>query len=336
MQNRVRMLLGIVFSVVAAIAIVANVDWQTLREEFTTANYWWFIPSCLALIVSLWVRGMRWRQLLDRIPTPTRMFYVTNIGYFVNNVIPLRAGELARIYLASREEGITVMRSLSTALVERLMDILVVFAFALVALPFVEGDNWLLAGGRSLAAIAVVGICGLFVLAAVHHIVMPIVNRFTERLPRFVQAIVKQLDHFLVSIRDVGMQGWIKAFLWTFLIWTLSGLSMYTMLFCFLPEASWVMGLIVMASVALGGSVPSAPAGVGLYEASAIAGLALFGVDTEIGLAYGILNHLMNFVVINIFGLIGLNREEQTLNSLTASASAFMRNFRNRGQAAQA
>ncbi len=330
MQNRIRILLGVAFSVIAAIAIVINVDWAALSEEFSSANYWWVIPSSLALSFSLWVRGMRWRELLGRVPSQSRMFYVTNIGYFVNNVIPLRAGELVRIYLASRDEGVSVMRALSTALVERLMDILVVFGLALIALPFVEGDNWLLASGRSLAALAVLGIVGLFVLAAVYHTVMPIVHNIANKLPRLIQTIVNQLDSFVLSIRDVGVKGWFLGFLWTIFIWSLSAFSIFTMLFCFIPDAPWYMGLIATASIALGGSVPSAPSGVGLYEASAIAALVLFGIDTEIGLAFGILNHLMNFVILTIFGLLGLNREEQTLNELTASASQFMRNIRAR------
>jgi hypothetical protein len=56
-----------------------------------------------------------------------RAFRILNVSYLVNGVLPLRLGEVARVYLATRAEPpVRLFTSASTVIVERLLDLLAV------------------------------------------------------------------------------------------------------------------------------------------------------------------------------------------------------------------
>ncbi len=72
---------------------------------------------------------------LKPIPLP-RLFPVVCIGYFGNNVYPLRAGEVIRSYILRQREGIPITSSLATVFIERIFDSLIMLLFIFLALPF--------------------------------------------------------------------------------------------------------------------------------------------------------------------------------------------------------
>jgi uncharacterized membrane protein YbhN (UPF0104 family) len=71
--------------------------------------------------------------------------------------------------------------------------------------------------------------------------------------------------------------------------------------------------------LALGVAIPSAPASVGVFEASLVGSLALLGISSGSALAYAIVMHLDQIVLTAVFGLWGLIRDGQSLSSLLSS-----------------
>ncbi len=138
-----RVVVGILISLVALWLIAKDVKFDQFAVALAQANYWWALPSTVFILFSIWVRAYRWRALLDNRITPSRAFHITNIGNMLNNVLPIRLGDVARAYLASRNGDVTVMQCFSTVVVERLLDVLTVLGFLMIALPFVSADEHL-------------------------------------------------------------------------------------------------------------------------------------------------------------------------------------------------
>jgi len=78
-------------------------------------------------------------------------------------------------------------------------------------------------------------------------------------------------------------------------------------------------GGFIAGLIALGVAIPSAPASVGIYEATLLGAFALLGVSSSAGLAYAIVLHLMQITVTGIFGLWGMLREGQKLSTILDS-----------------
>ena len=110
-------ILGVIVSVVA-LAVLLRRDLGDVQDELAHARYWAVIPCLIVSVIGLALRALRWRVLLDGRITAGHSFHILNVSYFINAVLPLRVGELARAVLAARLNApVPVLTSLSTILV---------------------------------------------------------------------------------------------------------------------------------------------------------------------------------------------------------------------------
>ena len=100
--------------------------------------------------VTLFVRACRWRVLLDAegAVSVSTAFWATATGYFGNNFLPVRAGELIRSLMISSRARLDLPFVLATALSERVADaIAALVGITAVLLPMLPSQIRV-AGGR--------------------------------------------------------------------------------------------------------------------------------------------------------------------------------------------
>ena len=97
-------------------------------------NY--LVLATLFLWGSVWLRGLRWKWLFKKndSPSTTSLYRAELIGYFGNNVLPLRLGELLRSFIVSKESSLSKSFVFGTVILERLLDMLALASFALLLL----------------------------------------------------------------------------------------------------------------------------------------------------------------------------------------------------------
>ncbi|MDA1217300.1 MAG: lysylphosphatidylglycerol synthase transmembrane domain-containing protein, partial [Chloroflexi bacterium] len=163
-----RVLAGAALSIGALALVLWGMDWGALRTTLAGANYWWLLPFLALEVAVIWTRALRWRIMLeDRLPT-ARLFWITNIGYLLNNVLPLRLGEVGRVYLVTRRSTVGVMQGLSSVVVERLVDVLCLIVLIFLLLPLVPGSVAFVAAGMTLSGVAMAAIALIFIAAHLH------------------------------------------------------------------------------------------------------------------------------------------------------------------------
>ena len=331
--------IGLVISVVA-LAFLFRRDLGDVRDELAHARYWTVLP-CIALSVAgLWLRGLRWRALLDDRISVRHSFHILNVSYFVNGVLPLRVGELARAVLAARiDPPVNVLTSLSTIVVERLLDTLAVFVLiglTLVLLPV--GLEIGLAG----ALLGVGTVIGVVVLAAFAarpdwaHGLLDFFERLLKPLRRL--PLHNWLDHFLAGLRPFAVPrlAW-RAVWWTAAGWTMSVAAGFVLLYAMFDEPTWTasMAMVALASFAI--AVPAVPGNLGPFEAAIVFGLAgaelADSTSDPRAVAFALLLHAVNLVTYIIMGLIGLWAEDVSLGEITQAVRVF-RSQEEQGQSA--
>ena len=165
-MKKLRFWIGMAISLIALVWAFQNIHLAEVWTELQKIHYLLLVPSFLLVLFSLWARAVRWRLLFH--PTPylnlLRFFFIVNIGYLANNLLPLRAGEFVRAYLVGNAAGISKARAISTVLVERVMDTMVVVLFLVLVAPFLPS----LPNGVHRASIVV----GISVLALVIALVI--------------------------------------------------------------------------------------------------------------------------------------------------------------------
>jgi uncharacterized membrane protein YbhN (UPF0104 family) len=94
-------------------------------------------------------------------------------------------------------------------------------------------------------------------------------------------------------------------------------------LFILTGTSEWWWGAFANTTLALGIALPSAPAGLGIYESSIVAGLKLFNIDESIALAFALIMHVSQFVLIGILGIYALSRDGYSLKNLFSQLVQF-------------
>jgi uncharacterized membrane protein YbhN (UPF0104 family) len=137
MWRKPQVWLGVLISLVALFLAFRGIEWSLVGEALSKAQYLWLIPSALTLLAAIWVRGVRWQWLFgsqrDRLPR-SRYVSATAIGYLVTNILPLRLGEVARMFFIARDGKQSYALAVSTIVVEHVLDVLVILGILLVML----------------------------------------------------------------------------------------------------------------------------------------------------------------------------------------------------------
>jgi uncharacterized protein (TIRG00374 family) len=316
-----RLIAGILISIAALWVMAREASLDQFSAALARADYALALASIVFIVFSMWVRGYRWRALLDNRITAYRSFNISNIGNLLNNVFPLRLGEVARAYLVSRSGEVALMQCFSTIIVERLLDVLVVLGMLMVVLPFVTDGELFARAGTITAAVAFLAVITLLVVASWRDQVVALARRLLAWLPPAVrEPLIHQGDQFLVGIRSIRLRRLASAAVLSMLIWGGWAAGCHVMLAAFVPDLPWYVGVLVTCAVALGLSIPSAPSGAGLFEAAVVAALALFDIPLDTSLAYAVLLHLSCIALAAILGVYALAVEGQSFAGITDAA----------------
>jgi len=320
------LIVGVAVSVLALYYLLRR-DLSGVQDELVHARYWAVLPTLALTLLGLWLRSLRWRVLLGYRIAPRHSFHILNVSYFVNAVLPLRVGELARAVLAARiDPPIPVLTSLSSVVVERLLDTLAVFGLiglTLLALPV--GLEIGLIGGL----LGVGTVIGVIVLAAFAarpawaHRLLDGAARVVPLLRR--PALHTWLDNALDGIAPLASPRLaLLAALWTALGWAASVAAGYVLLYAIFDDPTWTasMAMIALASFAI--AVPAVPGNLGPFEAAVVFGLASAGLvarPTDApAVAFALLVHVVNVASYVALGLVGLWAEDVSLGDLTRAA----------------
>lgn len=326
MNKQTKIVAGIFISVLALALIVRGIEWGRLRYVLGRANYWWLLPFLLVETASIWARGMRWRVLLQSKLPPGRMFWIVNVGYFISNVLPLRIGEAARVYLVTRKSDVGGIQALSTAVLERMIDLLMVFALVFAVLPWVPEQVDVPAIGTNLAVVVFCALIGLFIAANRRENVVALAAAVLTWLhPALVVAVTKRIASVLGIVHVVKGRLLLSSLAWTCASWILSSAAVYLLLLGFVPSARWYVGVVTTCVLALGLAIPAAPSGVGIWEGAMILALGWFGISPETALGFALVMHMTIFIKMAALGLIGLAMEGENLREIGGSVNRFTR-----------
>ncbi len=266
---------------------------------------------------------MRWKPV----------WHATAIGFMANNILPARAGEVARIYAGSRLAGIPFGAALGSAAVDRIFDGLIVVLLMAVAIASADFPSAVTVGGTSVSTVAAwtgAGFilllallfalvhaprAGLSWLAAALRRALP--ARAAEWIVRIARGFIEGLS-ILRAPRDFA-----RVVVWSLAVWLINGAAFYLGFLAFhitgLPLTS---PLLLQGIVAIGVAIPSSPGFFGLFEAGSRVSLGLYGVPGVAAASFALGTHIGWFVPITAIGLYYLARSGLSLRDISASAAA--------------
>jgi uncharacterized protein (TIRG00374 family) len=273
--------------------------------------------------IGVWTRGRRWWYLFPAGSNPPGLVPATMIGYMVNNVLPLRAGEFVRVYVVARRWGHGFWTTLATLIVERVLDSLVIVLVIVMLVLRTSVPRTLEIGAIVLLTIDVVAVTALGFLAVSPASARRLIERLTRRWPAVQRRVEGPVTTFARGLEGVRTRTHLlPLLLWTVIVWIIPAAIAWTMFRALHLELPWIAGWAVIAFVGLGIAIPSAPGYVGVFHAAATLALTMFGVPTTAAFGYALLLHATQLVPVTLVGWIYLLREHVSLTDVTHARPA--------------
>ncbi len=327
MKGRLRLLAGIVISLLFLYFAMRDVDWPMMGQLVRSADYAYLVPALLVVLAVNWVRAYRWRLLMypdEHLPL-ARVFAIVNIGYLFNNILPAKAGEVVRGYLVGREISGGYGQAGSSLLIERLLDVLAVVIILVALLPFAAVPDWVVQGGILFGAISLVGLAALLVLARFGGAGIDWLWRYLGRLPLIGRPAMRAvLENLVRGLRVLTVRRQLPGILaGSAAIWFGYGLMGYLFLFVFRLNAVPIeAAVLVLVATGFSMVVPASPGGMGVYEWAAVQALALYGVAESPAFAYALGLHLFTILILDLAGLAGMVSEGLSYGRIRREAMA--------------
>jgi uncharacterized protein (TIRG00374 family) len=325
------LLIGIGLLVAASRFVDLPATFHLMQQRLTTPQgVLLALLASLALVLAFSMRALRWKVLLNpvgkvRSLTVLQLFL---IGVFLNFLLPIRAGELAKSLVLKRKTGIPLSQSLPTITMDKAFDLLPAL-FVIAAVPLVGAHLdiklWsvlVLANGCLLGLF-------LFILLAAwkRTLALGLLQRGTGMLPK---ALGSKIEGFLTGFVDALLLSaknprvLLSAVLLTGVAVICDGLYNYF--------AFWTIGYHITFGEALVGYLlfnlfyllPSPPGQVGSNEVVALLIFTgLLHLAPEQVIAMAVFFHPWSGLLMCVMGMASLSslgvRFSQTLNLQTAN-----------------
>ena len=270
--------------------------------------------------IGIWARARRWWYLFPPGTDPPGLLPAMMIGYMANNVLPLRAGEVVRVFVVARRWGRGFWTTVATSVIERILDGLVIVGVLCALLLLIPVPAPLVIGAITLLAIDVVVAAALAAAAIWPVWFRRILERLTRPWPRVQAFLVRILDTFVQGLDGIRTPRRLPAIIgWTGIVWILPAFAAWSALRASNLALPWVAGWTVLAFVGLSISVPSAPGYVGVFHFAAAKAVEIFGVTGTAALGFALVFHAAQFVPVTLIGWVYLLRENLSLGEATHS-----------------
>ncbi|MFN2635767.1 MAG: lysylphosphatidylglycerol synthase transmembrane domain-containing protein [Gemmatimonadaceae bacterium] len=314
MKARWRAALGAVLSIALIYWTLRGVSPSQIAASLSNADPLLFGAGIFCATAIFPLRARRWRTILEPVTQRValgQLWRATAIGMMVNNVLPARAGEVARAYALTRETSVSFATSLASLAVDRLFDALILLLLAATAIfdPTLSRNGTL--AGRSLGSFGIgAGSVVLLLLAGLYALVFfpSQLLRLFELFARRVSPSVEErgrrvLETFINGLSVLRRPGRFAAvFAWSVAHWLLNGLGFWFTFKAVGITAPFSAALFLQAFIALGTAVPALPGFFGIFEYMSVQGLALYGVSQQDAATWAIGYHLFSFIPITLIG----------------------------------
>jgi uncharacterized membrane protein YbhN (UPF0104 family) len=282
---------AIIIVIACLVVFARQLHWAELGHDLAHARIGLLVLAGAINYFMLLGKAVAWRIMFaprHEVPT-SRLVRYTIVAFAASVLAPARAGELLRVWLLKRRDGVPTADVAAVAIAEKLLD-------GVTMLILVAPLPWLLPGLDRWVATSI-EICAALALGAL--VVLSILVRrraITEHgswLGRFVAGMhVLRSPSRLAAVMLVLMGVWVVDFAMIWLVATAVGLSLTV------PQ-----GLLILFTLNLAITAPSTPAGVGALEVGVLVATRLLGIADEPAGALALLYHGLQIFPLLAVGL---------------------------------
>ncbi|MEO6982001.1 MAG: lysylphosphatidylglycerol synthase transmembrane domain-containing protein [Edaphobacter sp.] len=284
--------------------------WYTFRgisfEHIRTIRFVhpaWIVGVLVFTFTSYTLRCVRWTSMM--LPTGARFRVCARVlmtSLAANNILPLRIGDIMRVFTYAEDLGTTPSVILSTVILEKLLDIFVLVLLFVATMSSIATHRLHLIAYILLAISAI----GLLTLLLGARILQPKIASLFKRFAS--NAKLAKLEHWIMLALDavarIGIVGSLLLLLQSAVIWTCEGMIFLSALKLLDVHADSVSPWLAVSFANLSYLIPSSPGAIGPFELAVKTSLVSHGAPDPQAALFGLALHA--WLLISVTGAGGL------------------------------
>lgn len=311
----VRLVVSLSLGIALMVVVYRNFDFGELLAVLRSNSISWgiILLSILVEVLGNVIRGARWRLLVHPFSTPAprvRNTILSVLGSYAVNLIFPRAGDVWRCAALSRYESLSMAKLVGSLLMDRLMDMLVLWLIVLMAIGvfsdflggyFVEHPD--LSLKVSHLASSPWFYLTLLALGVLGYLFWRLSKK--SRWGAKVRKVLRDMWEGLLSIRFMPHRG--LFILYTIGIWGCYFLGFYLTFFAFpfTQDLGINVGLLAFVMGCLGVAAP-VQSGIGAWHFMVITTLTAVGVERSDAGSFALVVHTSQTLGNALIGLIAI------------------------------
>jgi uncharacterized membrane protein YbhN (UPF0104 family) len=271
----------------------------------------WILGVLGFTLASYTLRCIRWSQMMPRGSRSIRAHFfvcarvlITSLA--ANNILPLRIGDVMRIFTYAGDLGSSPSIILSTVILEKLLDIFILVLMFVTTVGPVATPHLRLIANISLA-ISSIGL--LVLLVAARSLQAPIQRLFTRlpANPKLAPKLIK-IEHWITLALDatgrLGVTGSLLLLFQTVIIWTCEGMIFASAIFLLGLPVDRVAPWLAVSFANLSYLIPSSPGAIGPFELAVKTALVNHGASMSQAAVFGLAIHA--WMLVSVTGAGGI------------------------------
>ena len=280
-----------------------GINWRLVWQTIVHANWRYLAAAGIVTCTSYFLRSLRCTFLWNAGESLSvgLVFSANMAGYLGNNFLPARAGELVRTVWISRQSRLSKAYVLTTAVSERLIDVIALVLGSSVLLLGVEPKpGWMESLSRTMAWASGAAGFALILLPHTGKLAAAGVGKLPARLGA---RLIGPVEQVLLGVKALHHWERLTGFIaFTVLIWLADTFSFTILARSLNMWMSFTVAFLLSTRIGLGSSLPSTPGYVGVYQFVAITVLTPFAFSRDAALAFILAAQALGYTVILILG----------------------------------
>lgn len=308
MKKIIKLFIGFIFAAFFIWIIAKNVNYNELINTFTHINFFYILLAVMAFMLGYACRIQRWRLMLMHENKKISWSYCAGpfmASVAVNNVLPFRAGDILRAFGFNKKLHVSASATLTSLVVERLLDLLMVVSFFGIALIVfgMESSKFIRMSGGVLVFLGIIILFSLLFPCIFKVPIFWICRKICYILPKFGLKLVNGFEKIFAALEYTSKSSIIlKLLLWSFASWLGEGFVFYSVAFSIPSLIHTFAAWAALPVGSLATIIPSTPGFVGTFDYFTTETMRSMGNSPESSVAFAFVVHTVLWLPPTLIG----------------------------------
>lgn len=324
-----RKIVALIITIALLGIIFYKINWHELISTFKDFNFKNMIYIVPLYVLTLYLRGIRWKALLLNNPKYSSLHLgeVFTVGSMLNIFLPARAGDVYRAYYLGSVKEEKKMKVFGSIILERTLDGICVFLILLAAVLMYFREQWILNLAYGIGTLFIGSLLVFYLIFKFNKIDL-ICKKSTglaEKLPSKISQPLKSFIIKICSYINSFMEGFevldnfkctIIAFLTSLIIWGIECYVAYLIVDSFDLGLRFAAGLFVISLISFSTMLPSTSVFLGPYQYAYILALGIFHIQKSTALAVSTVHQAILMLMLTAIGGFYLMKFNISINDI--------------------